>query len=503
MIPDRRWLSLARSMVMLSAMSGFAAAATAASAAAQFDASEVGLRDDLAWLTDRGLINLGLGTWPLPAGLVEAAIAARRAGDWSAADLDALARIRSTLLRLDEQAALAWRSNTARHPVSDAGSAVRARNEASAQLQLADDNTAVRLRLGAQEQRLARAPSPATLDGSYVAIALPSAVLSLAAVDRWWGPARYASPVLGNAAPPIPTVTLRRSHEEAPDAPLLAWIGPWSYELSVGRPSHYRPRGPLTLGMRLSARPLPGFELAISRYIYWAGEGRPHSLRSLGNALLGRSNIDDPALDGPDPSNEIAGFDLRWAHSFASATWVGYAHLAGEDEANGIPSNWIATLGLQLKHATPAHRIEWTAEGSETRPGHLFGLRADNRQAAYQHGIYVDGHYHQGLPVGATIGGGGMLGGLGVVIVPIDSPAALRYEARLWSARVSQHGPEPINAAFGRPGRIDGASLQGSGVMGRLRWRLGLALQQRSGDAEPGRRSVGLIGGLELPLLLP
>jgi hypothetical protein len=506
MVPDRRRSSFARSVMLWAVLAApLATLPTVSTArpAALLDASELGLRDDLAWLADRGLISLGLGTWPMPAVLVTAAIAARRGGDWSAADLDTLARVRARLERVDEPVVLSWRINSARHPVIDAGLAVRARNEASLQLQGSNDSAALRLRLGVQEQRLARSPSREILDGSYAAWVVPGAVLSLGAVDRWWGPARYASPLLGSAAPPIPTLTLRRSSEAAPEPPALAWIGPWHYEVSVGRPSHYQPAGPATIGIRLSARPWPGFELGLSRYLYWGGEGRPHNWASLRDALLGRSNIDDPAVQGPDPSNEIAGFDLRWSLPTDTGSWVGYAHMAGEDESNTAPSKWIATLGLQRKLTTPSHRLEWTAEGSDTRLGHLFGLRPEKLGPAYQHGTYVDGHYHQGLPIGAFFGGGGMVGSIGVAVVPIDSPSMLRFEARWWTARVSQHGSEPINAAYGRPGRIDGLLLQGAGVMRLLRWRLGLAVQHSPERAQSGRRSVGLIGAIEVPLRMP
>jgi Capsule assembly protein Wzi len=378
-----------------------------------------------------------------------------------------------------------------------------ARNQASLQLQAASDNVALRLRLGVQEQRLSRSPTRETLYGSYAALRLPGAVLSLGAVDRWWGPARYASPVLGNAAAPIPTLTLRRASEAPAQAPALAWIGPWHYEISVGRPSHYRPAGPATIGMRLSARPWPGLELGLVRYLYWGGEGRPRNWASLRDALIGRSNIDDPALQGPDPSNELAGVDVRWSQPSANGSWAVYAHMVGEDESNAVPSKWIGTLGLQLKHATPSHRLHWTAEATDTRLGHLFGLRPSNRDPAYRHSTYRDGHYHQGLPNAAFIGGGGMVASVGVAVVPVASPSALRYEARLWSARVNQNGSEPINAAYGQPGRIDGLLLQGAGVTRGLRWHLGLAVQHPAGGLPSARRSLGLIGGVEAPFNLP
>ncbi|HEY6087761.1 MAG TPA: capsule assembly Wzi family protein [Burkholderiaceae bacterium] len=494
---------LALSCALLGTLYGPVPSAVAAPAAALIDASELGLRDDLAWLADRGLINLGLGTWPLPRARVTSALDARRLGLWSSADLDALARVRNALSRLDEPLLLSWRVNTARHPVSDAGLAERARNQASIQVQPETDAAAaVRLRLGVQELPLASTPSQVTLDGSYAALSLPGAIVAIGALDRWWGPARYASPILGNAAPAVPALTLTRSDDAAPESTVLSWIGRWSYEISVGRPSHYQPSGPTTIGIRLSAQPLPGLELGLSRYIYFGGEGRPDSFGALRNALFANSNNDDPT-DGEDPSNEIAGIDLRWAVPLASATWVGYAHFAGEDEANGSPSQWFGTVGLQLKHATENHRVEWTVEGTDTSPDHWFGLRSDNRSPAYRHGVYVAGHYHQGLPVGAFIGGGGTLGSLGVAWTPIDSPLALRYEARLWRANVSRQGSEPINVAYGQPGRVDGLSLQGAGMTRTLRWHLGLAVQRASGGTQPGRHDVGLIGGIEWVLREP
>ena len=483
-------------------LGALSSALLAAPASGLLDASEVGLRDDLAWLADRRRIDLGTTTWPMPVSLVTAALAAAKTQDMSEADRDALARIRDALAKLDEAAVASWHINTARQPVTDAGLAIRARNEASVQLQVASPSSAMRLRLGLQDERLAVSPSRAVIDGSYIATQWHDTVVSLGAVDRWWGPARYASPILGNAAPPIVTLGLRRSVESAPETPLLAWVGPWNYELSVGRPGHYTPRGANVIGIRLTARPWPGVELGASRYIYWGGVGRLNSFSSLRDALLGHSNIDNPA-PMPDPSNEVAGIDLRWSLPTAKATWVAYGHFAGEDEANGMPSQWIATIGVQRKVADERRRIEWTAEASDTRLGHLFGLRPENLTPAYEHGTFVAGHYQHGLPVGAFIGGGGVVATLGVAVVPLSDATAPRWEARIWRAKVSELGNEPINAAFGRPGTINGLSLQAAGQARPLRWHVGLAVQHRRGGAESGRRNIGLIGGRDLPLREP
>jgi len=479
-----------------------------AAAPVLIDGSEFGLRDDLAWLADRGRISLGLATWPQPLGVVEAALGKVRTDQLDDADRDALARARAALQRLQGGAAVGARVNSARHPSAGADPAPRARIEAYAQVQgtglslgsgdAPDDSVvAWRLRGRLQEGRIAREPSPLAFDGSYVAVGGDDAVLSFGTVERWWGPGRHASGLLGDAAPPVPTLLLRRGREDAPSPAWLAWIGPWTYEFSVGRPHHYEPRGASTIGIRLVARPVTGVEFGLARYIYWGGDGRPRSLKSLGKALAGQSNIEDPATQGPDPSNEIAGIDLRIALPLGGASVVGYAQVLGEDEAQAAPSKLMSTAGLQLKHATSAWRFEWTLEGSDTRLGRNFGAGRDRGLSAYQHSTYVDGHYHQGLPIGAYIGGGGVAGSLGLSLVPLAAADERRYEVRVWQANVSSNGPEPINAAFGVPGTVKGLLLQASGLTPQLRWRAGLSVQDYP---EAGRRAAGLTGGIEWPL---
>lgn len=495
---------------------GCAASIGLAAAPVLIDGSEFGLRDDLAWLADRGRISVGLTTWPQPLDVVERALDRVRASELDEADRDALARARAALERLRGGVRIGAMVNSARHPSAGGDGVARARAEGYAEVAgtgfsvdpsaAENASTAWRLRVNVQEGRLARDPSPLALDGSYVAWGGDAAVLSLGTLDRWWGGGRTTGTLLGDAAPPVPTLSLRRAREDAPSWPWLAWIGPWTYELSIGRMSHYLPRGTNLVGIRLVARPIEGLEIGAGRMIYWGGSGRSRSPGSLADAILGRSNIDDPATLADDPSNEVAGLDIRYMHAFSGFSLGGHAQLAGEDEAGYFPSKQFATVGLQLKHASERWRFDWALEGTDTRLSTLFGLDRDRGLSAYQHFSYRQGHYHQGLPNGAPIGGGGTQATLVLGLVPVAAPDDRRYELRLWQAEVSRNGFEPINAAYGVPGTIQGALVQASGewrgAVPRLRWTVGVSVQDRSSDsgAEPGRRSAGLIGSIELPL---
>jgi Capsule assembly protein Wzi len=360
---------------------------------------------------------------------------------------------------------------------------VRARAEPELTLQTDAPEWAVRLNARAYSQPLdTRDRSELSADGSFAAAELGPVVASVSAVDRWWGPSLAASPVLGNAATPVPTLMLRRASEAAPEWEPMTWLGPWSWELSFGLPPDADPSGTNVFGFRLAARPAQGLELGLSRYLYWGGDGRPSGFGSLLRAIFGRSNIDDPTVQGPDPSNELAGFDLRYSVALPQATLVGWAHLIGEDEAGALPSKYFGTFGLQFGHMAGAQRLQWSVEGTDTRLRSFFGLR-DSDGAAYSHGAFASGHYNRGLAVGAPMGGGGQQAAVTLDWIPIEDPNALRGQVRLWTAQLARDGSQAINVANLVPGNQRGALVQAAGraQLAALARRPGLA-------ARPGRR---------------
>lgn len=467
------------------------------SRAALLDPGDTALRDDLAWLADRRVIDLTQGQWPIAAGVVLGALSARRAdADLAAADRDALARVHEALRYAAARAAMVVGVNTARHVPTSATWPQRARATTSVTARASSDACAGQLSVELPSEPLGHADDGPSLDGTYGACIGEYALAAVGQFDRWWGPTRYAAPMLGNVAAPQATLLLRRASDAAPETSWLKWIGPWSWELSAARPRDYQPQRPTTIGMRLTMRPLPGLELGAARYIYWGGEGRTESLGSLWRALSGsRSNIDDAAQDGPDPSNEIAGFDLRWAFPVGDSTLMFYSQIAGEDEAGYFPSKRFGTVGLQGRHLTGADRWQWTLEATDTRIGAMFGLDG-SEGPAYTHGTYVSGHYHEGLPVGAFSGGGARFVVLGLDWLRTDDASLPRIETRLWHGRMASEGNGAINFAFPSDGEIYGASLALQGTTPQWRWRVALDAQHAP-DAQ--RPHWGVIGRIEFP----
>ncbi|MGA0609462.1 capsule assembly Wzi family protein [Caldimonas sp. KR1-144] len=462
------------------------------------DPGDTGLRDDLAWLADRRVIDLTQGQWPIAAAVVIDALRAQAPdAPLTEADRDALARVEQALRHASAAASLAFGVNTARHVPVGAAWPQRARGTATATARLAGESCAGQLSINMRSEPLGHDDDGPGIDGSYGACIGEFALAAAGQFDRWWGPTRYAAPILGNVAAPQASLLLRRAADSAPVSEWLQWIGPWSWELSVAQPRDYQPARPKAIGMRLTVRPLPGLELGAARYLYWGGEGRSESPGSLWRALTGsRSNIDDVAQDGPDPGNEIAGLDARWAVPLGDSTLMLYGQIAGEDEAGYLPSKRFGTVGAQWRHLVGADRWQWTLEATDTRMSALFGLDGASLGPVYTHSTYVTGHYHQGLPIGAFTGGGARIVVAGLDWTRTSDATQPRVEALLWHGRIASNGQVGINQAFPGDGEIYGASLALHASMPRWRWRVALDAQHAPAT---GRADWGVIGRVEFP----
>ena len=467
--------------------------------AALLSPSDRGLRDDLAWLVDRRVLSLPLSTWPMPAELVRARLREARRQDWPAVDADALERVEGALQRALAPRRAGLLVDTARHPSLDGESAARGAARGYVALQTHRDGWSARLQLDALADSLSDPGQEGSLAGSYGALALPGTVLAAGMVDRWWGPGRGASPLLSNSAEPFPAVLWRWAEDEAPSTSWLRWIGPWGWELSAGQLLDYTPSRTRTIGMRAYARPLHGLEIGLSRHILWAGEGRPSGWGALSDALLARSNVERDG-DREDPSDELAGVDVRLSHlDAAGRAWIAHAMLIGEDEAGKTPSRRLATAGLQLKLPWHDGRLEWSAEATDTRLGRLFGLGDDLDRAAYRHSVYVDGYYHRGLPLGAAIGGGGHLLVLGLDWQPPCASECVRYGGSVFTGSASEPEAQTINGAFGDRGSVEGMTLRRvstSRTLG-LDWNVGVSLQRYRAGPRP---DLGVQAGFEMPI---
>lgn len=379
-----------------------AAAALTAAASAQagpwIDSGDLGLRHDLQLLVDAGHLRTLTTTWPLPWSDVLGRLRGLDVSRLSASEYAAYERLRR---RMREQTRVGplqgWvglAAADASNPLRGFEAAPREQGEISAGLEWTGRRFAYRIQATAVDDP--QDDETLRLDGSYAGLALGNWMLSINALDRWWGPGWDGSLILSNNARPVPALTIERNGSAAFKTPWLSWLGPWRLVVFNGlmegdRGDHARP---MLFGARFTFSPLPGLELGLSRTAMWGGEGRPEDARAFWNMLVGRDNRGRDLAVEEEPGNQLAGFDARWASPIGRAPYALYLQGIGEDEANHLPSRYMWLGGMETWGALPGG-AGWRlhVEYAHTRAGDI-----DNY--AYNHAIYTDGYRYYGRPIG-------------------------------------------------------------------------------------------------------
>lgn len=370
------------------------------------------LRDDVSLLVDEGVINLPLGTWPLPVRDVA----------------DAVARVDVSSIREPGLQAALLHVQRRTRPLADdddwrlrevsvtAGRAGLLRDDAT----LGRDELEVRSRGGATTDRWGLAieatgvVSPADgkrwrLDGSELTVRWGNWLFSANALPRWWGPGRDGSLILSTNARPMPGLSLDRMASRPFDFPVLRWFGPWRFSAFLAAMESHRPDvdHPLFGGMRLSFKPVPIVELGLSRTAQFCGQNAagtrpPCNFSQFRRVLLGADNFDIRVAPEKEPGNQMAGFDARVVSPLKSLPLAAYAQLIGEDNSStGMPERYLGLYGLEGwwfrdSGSVLRTRVEYANTSCKYyNPG-------ANPDCAYRQHIFNAGYRYRGMNIGHT-----------------------------------------------------------------------------------------------------
>lgn len=348
-----------------------------------------------------------------------------------------------------------------------------------------------RIGLRVDDDRAGPQATNTRLDDSVVAVEALGWQWQAGAQRAWWGPGWQSSLAWGGNSPPVTGFALHRATTQPLPSPWLSWLGPWQFSFFAGRlDGHDAPRHPWLVAQRLTLKPWPSLEIGLTRTIQWGGDGRDESLRGFLRALAGRGSNLGPGAGGADPSNSLAGFDLRWR---CPAGWpcALYTQALGEDEAGDLPSKWLALYGAETWSADGRHRgfVEFAETGCRAPIG-----RTPEWGCAYRNHAYRDGYTQGGRWLGAAVGPDARL--LTVGWQDVEAGHALRLHAGRVGARIGRFGAVRDPAHRGE--------LVGLGAQTRWRWggaTVTPSLEWLRIDAPAGRRTEARIGAtLDWPL---
>lgn len=408
------------------------------------------LRNDLAWLSVRGVIHLSLSTWPLSQ--EEIARALKKAKPSYSSEQVVLARINQRLAALKADFRVTGYTSTDQ-PGTPQGFGQT--QPADNSLGLAFNNSGewwdIHLQGNVEGGERISNGSRFNANGAYGAVKFWNQWLSFGQVPQWWGPGYEGSLIRGDAMRPMTGFLMQRAEQAAPETWWLRWVGPWQYQISASQMNQYTavPHAKI-IGGRFTFTPFQSLELGASRIMQWGGEGRPQSFSSFWDGFTGHDNT---GTDN-EPGNQLAGFDFKfkleptlgWPVSF-------YGQLIGEDEAGFLPSANMFLGGVEGHHGWGKDAVNWYLEAHDTR------TNMSRTNYSYAHHIYKDGYYQQGYPLGDAMGGDGQLIAGKVELITEDNQ---RWSTRLVYAKVNPEN-QSINKAFPHADTLKGVQLGWSG----------------------------------------
>lgn len=368
------------------------------------ESGDTSLRLDLQLLNDAEVIRLPISTWPIPRAALRHALAdARTHFAASKSVAAALDRVRARMEVRPRVQFSVWVSGGEPGLLRDFDSLAREDGELGAHVDLSSGRFSASVKLNGvtdpsdgQEVRL---------DGSHGTMQWGNWLLSVNALDRWWGPGHQGSLILSNNARPMPTATVERAEARAFQSPWLSWLGPWRMSFGISQMESERADidAPLFMAWRVTVMPSRKIEIGLSRTAQFCGEQLECNLDVLGNLLVGNDNVGIDATPENEPGNQMAGFDIRWSSPLANLPYAIYAQYIGEDESSYLPAKYLAQLGLEVWK--PLHDggvvqgfFEYTTTtcSASTDRGPYYGC-------AYNQGRFnVEGYRYRGRVLGYT-----------------------------------------------------------------------------------------------------
>ncbi len=463
-------------------------------------ATDSRLRDDVILIVDEGLINLPTNAWPIPTADVAKAVSRIKPEDISSPAL------RAALQRV--QARVAPRSDAGdwkTHEISaSAGEPGLLRTDAT----LGREPFEVRSEGGAQTDRygitvaLTGVANPSDenslrLDGSDISIRWGNWLFSANQMDRWWGPGRDGSLILSTNARPMPGVSLDRIHSDPLDFPVLRWFGPWRFTGFLGVMDGDRAdfANPLFMGMRVSFKPLPIFEFALSRTAQFCGHGRTCDALTFGRMLIGQDNSGRRGLSltAEEPGNQMAGMDFKLVSPFRALPIAVDAQMIGEDiSSSGIPERYLAQFGAEgwglLKSGSVLRaRVEYANTKCK------WDKVDEDPNCAYRQHTFFAGYRYYTRNVGSSTDADSETVSATVSLTENDGQ---RWRAELRHGRLDRFGPpDPFNPLTKGTSDYDSAELSWEGVAWTQNLGFQVGYENQSGSL--GENASGLFGFIQ------
>lgn len=390
-------------------------------ARAWLDTGDMKLRHELQLLSDAGLLDVPLTTWPLVSKDIYNNLKQPASDTPLKPELLGVLNNINKRLKADNFGSdfvVKGEARSKKLLIRDFSG--EGRENASVSYDRQWESSAVDLRLKASIADKSKHPNDQSfrLDESYISGDLSKWKLTAGMQSRWWGPSWDGSLILSNNARPIPSLSVENITSEGFDNKYLKWIGPNKVHMFIGKLESKRgvPDTKL-IGTRITFKPHKSFEVGLHRTIQWGGEGQGNSFSSLLKTVAGlNSNTPHDRIGG----NSIAGLDIRWNIPATSdkRNYSLYSQYIGEDRAANsiLLGDETFLFGGSVSGFSSELKGSWRAylETVDTSAASFKGR--DRNNIIYNHGTYTDGYRYQDVSLGHGIDSDSRLVSAGVML---------------------------------------------------------------------------------------
>ena len=382
------------------------------------DTGDMQLRHQLQILTDAGLLDAPITTWPLssrdiyerlrqPKEGVELAVMTRQALDY----------VNQQLKNEDYNSSFKVSGDlrTKKLLIRDFSGKGREKSHLSYDGEWGNPIVDIRLKGTLTDEE-----SHYRLDESYLASSVGNWKVTIGKQSRWWGSGWDGSLILSNNSRPIPAISIENISSEAFDNKYLSWLGPNKLHFFVGKLESDRAVSDAKLiGTRFTFRPYKSLEVGLHRVTQWGGAGQSESFSSLFKTLVGlRENNGDKL--GTVYGNHIAGGDFRWKLPVGldDKSVALYGQYIGEDRVDGSIALGDSTflLGASISGYSSKLKGSWRTfvEAVDTSAAFYKGRKRNN--IIYNHSLYKDGYRYLDITMGHGIDSDSRMVSLGVML---------------------------------------------------------------------------------------
>ncbi len=358
------------------------------------------VRHDLQILSDSGILDIPLNTWPIAWGDVAFNLDVENISEISPEVLLSLQRIRKKVIE-EQIGGISANAEikVAKNPdqIMTFFDPVNTKKLVASGSSYMSNNLAMNLKFEKTE-------TYELLDESYISFARGNYSITLGSKKNWWGPGWMGSTVLSTSARPIRGLSIERNFSDPFKNGFLSFLGSWDFAFILGdiKNKGLTPQRRFT-ALRLGMRPMDNLEVGFSKSAMICDKNNGCGFSKLIDGVLGSGDAYD-----------LNTLDYRLSGKFNEIPYATYGQISGTSINKSVGIFGLETWGsFPDRKNFESYRV--FTEFSSTTCGIFSGQ--SKYGCAYQNEEYPSAYHYNGSNIAHSLDGDSLALSLGGMLI--------------------------------------------------------------------------------------